>query len=37
MRDYWGLHTGLLDVAGNPKPGYFAFRDTAQRIAAARR
>jgi hypothetical protein len=37
MRDYWGLHTGLLDAGGSPKPGYFAFRDTAQRIAAARR
>jgi hypothetical protein len=34
-RDYWGLHTGLLDAAGNPKPGYYAFRDTAQRIVAA--
>jgi len=29
--------TGLLDAGGTPKPGYFAFRDTAQRIAAARR
>jgi hypothetical protein len=24
-RDWWGLHTGLFDVRGNPKPGWFAF------------
>ena len=24
-RDWWGLHTGLFDVSGNPKPGWFAF------------
>jgi hypothetical protein len=23
-RDWWGLHTGLFDVAGNPKPGWLA-------------
>jgi hypothetical protein len=23
--DMWGLHTGLLDVNGNPKPAYHAF------------
>jgi polysaccharide biosynthesis protein PslG len=24
-RDWWGLHTGLFRVSGNPKPGWFAF------------
>ena len=24
--DMWGLHTGLLDLNGNPKPAYNAFR-----------
>jgi hypothetical protein len=24
--DFWGLHTGLLDLAGRPKPGLKAFR-----------
>jgi hypothetical protein len=24
-RDLWGLHTGLLDVNGNPKPAFWAF------------
>ena len=24
-RDWWGLHTGLFDVYGNPKPSWFAF------------
>jgi hypothetical protein len=27
--DMWGLHTGLLDVNGNPKPGYSAFGQAA--------
>ena len=25
-RDLWGLHTGLLDLNGNPKPAFHAFR-----------
>jgi hypothetical protein len=29
----WGLHTGLLDVNGNPKPAYHAF---ARAVAALR-
>jgi hypothetical protein len=24
-RDWWGLHTGLFEANGNPKPGWFAF------------
>ena len=24
-RDWWGLHTGLFDVNGNAKPGWYAF------------
>ena len=24
-RDWWGLHTGLFEVGGNPKPSWFAF------------
>lgn len=31
--DMWGLHTGLLDVNGNPKPAYSAF---GQAVAALR-
>jgi len=31
QRDFWGLHTGLLDADGNLKPGYFAFRDVLTR------
>jgi hypothetical protein len=31
--DMWGLHTGLLDVNGNPKPAYGAF---GQAVAALR-
>jgi polysaccharide biosynthesis protein PslG len=27
--DMWGLHTGLLDVNGNPKPAYSAFGQAA--------
>jgi hypothetical protein len=30
--DMWGLHTGLLDVNGNPKPAYYAF---GQAVTAA--
>jgi len=29
-KDFWGLHTGLLDIHGQPKPAYYAFRDAAQ-------
>lgn len=28
--DYWGLHTGLLDVDGNGKPGLSAFSSAAR-------
>jgi polysaccharide biosynthesis protein PslG len=31
-RDLWGLHTGLLDVAGRPKPALFAFSGAARRV-----
>lgn len=27
-RDFWGLHTGLMDIDGRPKPAYEAFRST---------
>lgn len=33
-QDYWGVHTGLLDVGGRPKPALYAFRRAAR--AAAR-
>jgi hypothetical protein len=32
-KDMWGLHTGLLDVNGNPKPAFGAF---CQAVAALR-
>ena len=32
-KDMWGLHTGLLDVNGNPKPAFGVFR---QAVAALR-
>ena len=32
-KDMWGLHTGLLDVNGNPKPAFGAF---SQAVAALR-
>jgi hypothetical protein len=32
-KDMWGLHTGLLDLHGNPKPAYHAF---AQAVASLR-
>jgi polysaccharide biosynthesis protein PslG len=35
--DMWGLHTGLLDVNGNPKPAYYAFGQAAQAAVAALR
>lgn len=33
-QDYWGFHTGLLDVGARPKPALYAFRRAAR--AAAR-
>ena len=33
--DMWGLHTGLLDLHGNPKPAYHAFRQGAAAAVAA--
>jgi GH35 family endo-1,4-beta-xylanase len=35
--DMWGLHTGLLDVNGNPKPAYYAFGQAAAAAVAALR
>jgi hypothetical protein len=35
--DMWGLHTGLLDVNGNPKPAYYAFGQAVTRAVAALR
>jgi hypothetical protein len=29
--DFWGLHTGLNDTDGNPKPGLSAFSDASSR------
>ena len=26
FRDLWGLHTGLLDLRGRPKPAFYAFK-----------
>jgi hypothetical protein len=31
-RDLWGLHTGLLDVNGNPKPAFHAFRHAVRAL-----
>jgi hypothetical protein len=33
--DMWGLHTGLLDVNGNPKPAYYSFRQAVASAVAA--
>jgi exo-beta-1,3-glucanase (GH17 family) len=33
VSDFWGLHTGLLAIAGTPKPAYYAFDDAAGRVA----
>ena len=30
--DFWGLHTGLKELDGTPKPGYFAFRSAVKRM-----
>ncbi|MGH8571160.1 MAG: hypothetical protein ACREX8_01105 [Gammaproteobacteria bacterium] len=30
--DMWGLHTGLLDIDGDPKKGYQAFRQRAKAL-----
>ena len=35
--DMWGLHTGLLDLNGNPKPAYYAFGQAASAAVAALR
>jgi polysaccharide biosynthesis protein PslG len=34
FRDFWGLHTGLHDLAGRPKPALEAFRATVRRLLA---
>jgi hypothetical protein len=31
-QDFFGLHTGLLDINGNPKPAFFAFKRVASGI-----
>jgi hypothetical protein len=30
--DFWGLHTGLFDRRGEPKPGFFAFKRAAAEL-----
>ena len=35
FRDLWGLHTGLLDINGNPKAGFGAF-GSSRRLSASR-
>jgi hypothetical protein len=32
FRDMWGLHTGLLDINGQPKEAFDAFRRQSQRL-----
>jgi hypothetical protein len=32
-RDFWGLHTGLLTIEGEPKPALEAFSRVAQRVS----
>jgi hypothetical protein len=32
LNDYWGLHTGLLDISGEDKPALAVFRDQALRL-----
>jgi polysaccharide biosynthesis protein PslG len=32
IRDFWGLHTGLLRAGGSRKPAYHAFRRAARRL-----
>jgi hypothetical protein len=31
--DFWGLHTGLLDIDGQPKPAYAAFQKAVASVA----
>jgi hypothetical protein len=31
-RDMWGLHTGLLDIHGRPKPAFGAFSASVARL-----
>lgn len=31
-KDFWGIHTGLLDISGKPKPGFDAFKSTTQSL-----
>jgi polysaccharide biosynthesis protein PslG len=33
-RDFWGLHTGLLDVNGRAKPAFSGFRDAVAALRA---
>jgi hypothetical protein len=32
FRDLWGLHTGLLDIQGRPKPAFNAFKSAVGRL-----
>jgi hypothetical protein len=32
FKDLWGLHTGLLDLDGNPKPAFSAFKRAVRRL-----
>lgn len=32
FRDFWGLHTGLLNINGEPKPAYHAFKQAVSRL-----
>jgi hypothetical protein len=32
-KDFWGLHTGLLDIDGQPKPAYSAFQKAVASVA----
>ena len=32
-KDFWGLHTGLLTVGGQPKPAYVAFQKAVASVA----
>ena len=31
-KDFWGLHTGLLDIEGRPKPALSAYTDAVRRL-----
>jgi hypothetical protein len=37
FKDFWGLHTGLLNLNGTPKPAFWAFERTARQLRWTRR